>query len=108
MALTTNIDSQVKSFFKFKTIDEFLPNLLQVVLIMGSITALVYLLWGGLEYVMSGGNQDRAKLAKSMIGNALAGLAILAAVWVLWRLVNYFLGLSGSTTGPIRFKIPTP
>lgn len=108
MAKLTNIESQAKGFFKFQSIDEFIPNLLQVALIAGSIVSLIYLLVGGIEYIMSGGNQERAKTAKSMISSAVTGLVLLAIVWVLWRIINYFLGISGSVSGPIKFKIPTP
>jgi hypothetical protein len=108
MAISTNIDSQAQDFFKYKSIDKFFPNLLQIALILGAIAAFVWLIWGAINYIISGGNQERTKTAKSQIGDALAGLAILAAVWVLWRLITYFLGLSGSMRGPFQMNIPAP
>lgn len=108
MAQLTNIDQQVQGFFKIKTIGSFLKNFLQITLAIGAITAFLYLLWGGLEYIASGGNQDRTKSAKEKITQALTGLAILAAAWALWRLTVYFLGISPSASGPFRISIPKP
>ncbi|MBU1322763.1 hypothetical protein KKE48_03090 [Patescibacteria group bacterium] len=106
--LSTNIDAQAKSFFAYQSFDKFLPNLLQLALILGAVAAFAFLIWGAIDYIISGGNQERVKTAKTMIGNALAGLAILAAVWVIWRLITYFLGLSPTIKGPFDIKLPTP
>lgn len=106
--LSTNIESQAQDFFAYQSFDKFLPNLLQIALILGAIAALLYLLWGGIDYIISGGNQERVKTSKTMIGNALTGLAILAAVWAIWRLITYFLGLSPTIGGPFKINLPSP
>ncbi|MFH0942694.1 MAG: hypothetical protein V1810_00825 [Candidatus Beckwithbacteria bacterium] len=108
MSQLTNIDDQVSDFFAFQSLDNFLPNLLQIALGLGAIVALFFLIWGAIDFIMSGGNQERAKTSKSMIGNALAGLAILALVWIIWRVITYFLGLSDTVTGPLQFNLPKP
>lgn len=106
--VSTNIDAQAQGFFAYQSFDKFLPNLLQIALILGAIAAFAFLIWGGIDYIISGGNQERVKTSKTMIGNALTGLAILAAAWVLWRLTTYFLGLSPTLKGPFDIKLPTP
>jgi len=106
--LSTNIDAQAQGFFAYQSFDKFLPNLLQIALILGAIAAFAFLIWGAIDYIISGGNQERVKTSKTMIGNALAGLAILAAAWVIWRLITYFLGLSSTIKGPFDIKLPTP
>jgi hypothetical protein len=108
--ITTNIESEVKKtgFFKFDSIGEFVVNLFQVALIIGSIMTFVYLIWGGIQWITSGGNQEAAKGAKEKITDAIAGLAMLAAVWVIWRLIIYFVGISPSPSGPFNIKLPQP
>lgn len=106
--LQTNIDSDARSFFNIKTIDQFLPNVLQIGLTLGAVSALFYLIWGGIEYLTSGGNQERNKSAKAKISTAIAGLAILASVWAIWRLLVYFLGITPSVRGPLKLLIPAP
>jgi hypothetical protein len=108
--ITTNIDSEVSrtGFFKFDSIGEFVVNLFQVALILGSIMTFAFLVWGGIQWITSGGNQEAAKGAKEKITDAIMGLALLSVVWVIWRLVIYFLGISSSVSGPFNIKLPTP
>jgi len=104
----TDIDSQVSGFFAIKSIDAFLPNLIQVIFFIGALTALLFLFWGGISYITSGGDKEATKSAREKITNAVIGLAILAVVWVLWGLITYFLGLTPNLRGPFRINIPTP
>lgn len=106
--LVTDIDTQAQSFFAYKTLSQFLTNLPRTALILGTIAAFLFLLWGAIDYIISGGNQERVKTSKTMITNALTGLAILAATWVIWRLVTYFLGISQNLKGSFNIKLPTP
>src|SRR3989344_5378616 len=108
MANLTDIDTQVQPFFAIRSLDTFLPNLIQIILVVSALAALLYLFWGGISYITSGGDKEATKTAREKITNAVAGLAILAVVWVLWRLIVYFLGLSPSAGGPFRIQIPTP
>jgi hypothetical protein len=110
MAITTNIDAEVKrsGFFKFNSIGEFVVNLFQIALILGSIMTFVYLVWGGIQWITSGGNQEAAKGAKEKITDAILGLALLALVWLIWRLVIYFVGISPSVSGPFDIRLPQP
>lgn len=107
-AISTDIETLAKDFFAYQTLDKFIYNLFQIGLVLGAIAAFLFLIWGAIDYIISGGNQERVKTAKTMIGNALAGLAILAAAWVIWRLVAYFLGLSSTLKGPFKINLPTP
>jgi Na+/proline symporter len=104
----TNIDKQVRGFFKIKSLGPFIENLIQVIIAIGSVIALLYLFLGGIEFITSGGNQEKTKTAKDKITQAIFGLAILAVVWILWRLVIYFLGLSTTPQGPFEIRIPEP
>ncbi len=108
MAQLTNIDQQAQKFFSIKSFDQFLPSLIQLIFVVGALSALLFLFWGGISYITSGGDKEAAKGAKEKITTAVVGLAILAVVWVLWRLIVYFLGLSPSASGPFRINIPAP
>ena len=108
MANLTDIDTQVRPFFAIKSFDQFLPNLIQVVFIIGALAALLFLFWGGISYITSGGDKEATKTAREKITNAIVGLAILAVVWVLWRIILYFLGLDDSVRGPVKIQIPKP
>ncbi|MCX6817057.1 MAG: hypothetical protein NTZ93_04270 [Candidatus Beckwithbacteria bacterium] len=110
MAQLTDIESQINrsGFFKYTSLGQFLKNFFELALILGTIAAFLYLLWGAIDFIIAGGNQERAKTAKNNITGAVMGLALLAAVWVVWRVVIYFLGLSSSLLGPVEFRLPSP
>jgi len=105
--LSTDIAQEASSFFRIKDLGTFLRNSFQVVLVIGSISAFLYLMWGGLEYIISAGNQERLKSAKSKITQALFGLAFLAVAWALWRLILFFFGISPSPKGTLILNLPT-
>jgi len=110
MPPTTNIETEItkEGFFKYSSIGDFLINFFQVILVLGSIASFVFFLWGGLEFILSSGNQDKNKAAKTKITSAVAGLGIMATAWVIWRLITYFFGISTSPSGPFNINIPKP
>ena len=110
MAQLTDIGSQITktNFFKYTSLGQFLKNFVQIALILGTIAALAYLLWGAIDFILAGGNQERAKTAKNNVTGAVMGLALLAAIWVIWRAVVYFLGLTPSYNGTVQLKLPSP
>jgi len=110
MARLTNIERQINSsnFFKFNSLGKFIKNFIQVAFVFAALLSLTWLIWGGIEFITSGGNQDRTKSAKDKITSALFGLGIVAVTWAIWRLVIYFFGLSSTASGPLRLTIPKP
>jgi len=108
MPIETNIDQATEGFFKFTDLGQFAFNFIRLTITLASVTALVYLFWGGLQYLQSGGNQDAAKSARDKITQAFVGLGLVATIWVIWRVAIYFLGLSPTLTGPFQLEVPTP
>ena len=61
------------------------------------IVALVFffmLVWGGLKWVMSGGDQKAVEGARAQITNALIGLAIVFAAWAIVKLIEIVFGIN--------------
>ncbi len=110
MAKLTNIEKQINAFnfFKFDSLGQFLKNFIQVAVGLGALMSIIWFIWGGIEYIVSGGNQDRAKTARDNMTSGIIGLVILASIWVIWRLVLYFVGLSPTTGGSLEIEIPSP
>jgi succinate dehydrogenase/fumarate reductase cytochrome b subunit len=57
-------------------LSEFLPFIFQLVLLGVSVLALVYFLIGGVRFIMSSGEESKAKAARKTIVNAIIGLVI--------------------------------
>ena len=81
------------------TLGEYIAALYVFFVGAGGILATVMMMWGGLRYVVSGGNPQRISGAKDQITAALSGLIILIASYVLLLTINpnlvKFEGLTG-------------
>lgn len=61
--------------------------------LIGALMFILYLVWGGMEWIMGGSNEERVTNAKNKITNALIGLTILSVSWALVKLVGALLGV---------------
>lgn len=86
--------------FSLSNIVNFVVILL---LIVAVVLSLLFLIWGGIKWILSGGDKTKVESARSTIIGALIGLAIAFSAFFLLNIVaNVFLGhgLSG-------FNLPT-
>ena len=90
---TVNIDNQVKGYFGYSSLGNFISNMISFAIIIASIAFAAYLITGGFQYLTSGGDKTKTEEARSRITNALIGLAIVAASWAVWKIVIYFFGI---------------
>jgi len=80
----------------------FLGPFIEFLLIIAIIICLFYLVWGGVRYIMSGGDKGKADQARSSLVAALVGLVIALSAFFIMNLVLSFFGLGLST-----LKVPT-
>jgi hypothetical protein len=64
-----------------------------VALLIAGILVFVYLVWGGIQWITSGGDKAKTEEARARISAALIGLAIVAAAWAVMRLISFFFGV---------------
>ncbi len=88
----------------YDNINNFISNAIQLVFIVGIVLVLVMLIWGGVEWIMSGGDKDAVGKARGKILNALIGLAILAVAFAIAQVAGAFLGIDIFQ----RIEIPRP
>lgn len=81
-------------------------GLIGALLIMATLLALIQLFQGGLEWISSGGDKTNLENARNRITNAIVGLVIVFAVWVVYIIILQFLGIIGEG-GAVKMKIPT-
>ena len=87
----------------YTNVSDFLNAAIRLVFIVALLIALVMLLWGAVEWILSGGNKDAVGNARGRIIHALVGLAILAVAFAIISLAGSFLGVP-----LLNFTIPTP
>ena len=76
-------------------IGTFVTGVVNFLIILGAIACLLYMIWGAIDWVTSGGEEQNYAKAKNKITAAVMGLVLLTAVWAIWELVLAFLGLDG-------------
>jgi hypothetical protein len=88
---------------------EIAVRLINVSLEFLAIITLVVILWGGFQFLISGGNDEKVKRAGATIRNAIIGLIIIILSWTIVRFViTEFVAAvddEGTTTEEI---IPAP
>ncbi len=79
--------------FNISDLGLLISNAIAVALIIAGILVFVFLVWGGIQWILSGGDKAKTEEARSRITAALIGLAVVAAAWAVMLLVQYFFGL---------------
>ena len=83
----TNLTSADAGFGKL------MSGLMSFIMTIGTILVLVYLLWGSIEWITSGGDKGKVETARTKITNAVIGLIVLGASTAILVLVQNFLGM---------------
>ena len=91
------ITSNAGSYKLQNNLGTLIGNGLQLVYTVAALLLLVYLLWGGIDWLTAGGDSGKVDAAVAKIRNALIGLVSVAASWAIFRLtLDIVFGLSTS------------
>ncbi|KKU34838.1 MAG: hypothetical protein UX85_C0008G0015 [Candidatus Beckwithbacteria bacterium GW2011_GWB1_47_15] len=85
-----------------KDISKLLSGLIQVAMIIAAILTFAFLVWGGIQWILSGGDKQQTQAARDRITMALVGLGIVAAAWALMKVIGFFFGID-----VFSFNIPS-
>ncbi len=69
----------------------FLSNTGGVIMVIASLLVLLYLIWGGIEWITSGGDSAKVQKARDKITQAVIGIIILSLTFALYSVVQNFL-----------------
>lgn len=90
----SNIGDKVKDLMPINTsLGDFISNSVSAIILVAGLATFLYLIWGGIEWISSGGEKDKIEGSKQKITNAIIGLAIVAAAWAIYLLVDFFFGI---------------
>jgi TRAP-type C4-dicarboxylate transport system permease small subunit len=91
-----NIDlgSQVSTRVSINSdLGTFISHVFSAIIIVAAIATFIYMIYGGIEWVISGGEKDKIKSARDKITQAIIGLAVVASAWAIFKLIDYFFGI---------------
>lgn len=63
-------------------------------IILGGLAFLLYFIWGGIEWITAGGDQQKIETAQKKITQGIIGLAILAASLVIIQFIGQAVGIN--------------
>ena len=84
-----------KTGFKPERIVAFIVN---AALFIAFVSALVFLIYGGIRWIVSGGDKEGTAKAKGTVTSALIGLAIVLAAWIILNIITTIFGLGSITS----------
>jgi hypothetical protein len=61
----------------------YIAILWRAVVTLGGVAFIIFLIWGGIEWLTAGGDKGRVETAQKMISNAFIGLAILVGSYAI-------------------------
>lgn len=88
--------------YKIDDVSTIIGSGIQIALILAGLLTLVFLIWGGVQWILSGGDKAEYEKARGKITAALIGLIIVAASWAIMTLIGKVLGFD-----VFNFEIPT-
>ena len=80
-----------------------LNNAVTLIFIIAGMLVFFFLVFGGIKWIISGGDAKKTEEARNMITAAIVGLTIVALAWAIVKVLEQFFGLP--LTGG---AIPTP
>jgi len=101
-ALAADIDITKPGEVRIVNIGTLISGAIGLIIILSALLAFGYLVWGGIEWITSGGDKAGMEAARSRITAAFVGLAIVAAAWAITKLIESFFGITilGNITLP--------
>lgn len=101
-AQSANIGIGKPSKVQITDIGRLITSSVNLIVVVAGILVFVYLVWGGIQWLTSGGDKTHVQEARDKITHALIGLAIIAAAWALTMIITTFLGVQGGLGGALE------
>lgn len=73
---------------------KLINGVLSFVMVVAALLVFMYLIWGGIEWITSGGDKGKTESARNKITSAVIGLVVVAASYAILTLALNFLGFS--------------
>lgn len=74
------------------SIGGLINGVLSFVMVLAALLVFMYLIWGGIEWITSGGDKGKTESARNKITAAILGLIVLAASYAILLIALNFIG----------------
>lgn len=81
--VNTSLPANIQAMAPAEGLAFYIGILWKSVVTLGGVAFLIFLIWGGIEWLTAGGDKGRIETAHKMISNGLIGLAILIGSYAI-------------------------
>lgn len=74
-------------------ISKIFSGVANIAIVIAAILVFFFLIWGGIEWLTSGGDKVKTENAQKRITSAVLGLAIVVAAWAIMKVIDAFFGI---------------
>jgi hypothetical protein len=92
VSTVSNVDARFQPLMTY-TPSQMLATVLNVMLGVAGVASFVILLWGGLQWILAGGDKEGTEKARKKITAALIGLAIVFSAYALLYILRVLFGI---------------
>ena len=103
---TSSIGVPQPSYMQIDNIGKLISSVISLAFILAGVLTFAFLVWGGIDWLTSGGDKTKTEGARNRITAALVGLAIVAASYAIMKLISYFFGID--FLGGTSITLPRP
>jgi len=93
-AETVDLSVSRPDIVKITKPDQLLGGLIALIFMVAVLASFIFLVWGGVQWIISGGDKAGVEAAQHRIQAALLGLFIVFVSWAIFTIVGQFLGFS--------------
>lgn len=91
--VTKNINIPKPQEVQVTDLSKLISSGVSIAIIIAAVLTFAFLVWGGIQWITSGGDKAKYEEARNRITAALVGLAIVVLAWLVIKLVAYFFGI---------------
>lgn len=73
------------------TLEDAIAGIIRLLIMAAGLVAVGFIILGGYQYIMAGGNQEEGKKATQTLTSAAIGLIVVLAAWLIVNTVLYLL-----------------
>lgn len=88
---TININTDI---FKIRSIADLIRIIINMIMIVAGILVFGFMLFGGIQYISSGGDKLQAQQARDKITYAIIGLIIIVAAYAVTKVMELVFGIN--------------
>ena len=86
----------------FQGLESMFSNIISAVLSLGIAALFIMFLVGGFSFLFSGGDAKKLEQARGTLSNAIMGLVVIIAAYLILRIISVFTGVPDITI----FRVP--